>query len=286
MRSMTGFGSGEAMLGASRLCVEVRSVNHRYLDVRARLPRELSEHAVFVEQCVRARLSRGRVDVGVRLDGAHPLTLDADRAREALRALQQMADELGYQDRVPLSVLGTIPELFVGAPVPAPEAAREALQIALGHAFVALDHCRAVEGASLREAMEALRRALEEALEVAAASSEGMSARLRARIAARLRASLGDLPVDGSRLAQEVVLWSERSDVTEELTRLRAHVLALRAMLGDGGAIGRRLDFLLQEIAREANTLGAKATEAPVTAAVVALKTEIERMREQAQNVE
>jgi uncharacterized protein (TIGR00255 family) len=113
-----------------------------------------------------------------------------------------------------------------------------------------------------------------------------MTARLRARGRARVLGALGELIVDESRLSQELVLWSERSDVSEELTRLRAHAHAMRALLSEEGAIGRRMDFLLQEMAREANTLGAKATDAAATIGVVALKADLERMREQAQNIE
>ncbi|MDB4930785.1 MAG: hypothetical protein JWM10_3269, partial [Myxococcaceae bacterium] len=128
--------------------------------------------------------------------------------------------------------------------------------------------------------------AVSSAVEAVAAQCEGMTARLRARARARVLGALGELSLDEGRLAQELVLWSERSDVSEELTRLRAHADAMGALLAEEGAVGRRMDFLLQEMAREANTLGAKATDAAVTSGVVSLKADLERMREQAQNVE
>lgn len=288
MRSMTGFGAGEAGLGGAKLTLELRSVNHRYLEVRVRLPRELAEHGVFLEQRVRAHLSRGRVDVSGHA-GATPAAgraFDEERARAVLASVQRMADALGYAERVPLGLLGAVPELFAGAGSFEPGEARAALDVALGAALARFEESRAAEGRHLRAALAALLGAVAGAVEGVSAQAEGMTARLRARARARVLGALGELAVDESRLAQELVLWSERSDVSEELTRLRAHVHAMGGLLADGGAVGRRMDFLLQEMAREANTLGAKATDAAVTTGVVALKADLERMREQAQNVE
>ncbi len=288
MRSMTGFGAGGAPLGGAKVSLELRAVNHRYLEVRVRLPRELVEHSVFVEQRVRAHLSRGRVDVSGHLEGAlgGGAGFDEARARATLDAMQRMADALGYAERVPLSVLGAVPDLFGGASAFAPGEAREALEASLTAAVARFEESRVGEGAHLLRAMEGLLDSVARGVEAAAAGAEGMTARLRDRARQRVLAALAGVSVDESRLVQEVVLWSERSDVTEELTRLRAHVEAMRLLLAEGGAIGRRMDFLLQEMAREANTLGAKATDAAVTTGVVALKADLERMREQAQNVE
>lgn len=288
MRSMTGFGAGDAPLGGVRVSLELRAVNHRYLEVRVRLPRELAEHGVFVEQRVRALLSRGRVDVSGHLEGplAASAAFDEARARATLAAMQRMADALGYTERVPLSVLGAVPDLFAGATAFGPSEARDALDAALTAAAARFEESRAGEGAHLHRAMEALLGSVARAVEGVSGVADGMTARLRERARQRVLAALDGAAVDESRLVQELVLWSERSDVTEELTRLRAHVDAMGSLLAEGGAVGRKMDFLLQEMAREANTLGAKATDASVTAAVVSLKADLERMREQAQNVE
>lgn len=288
MRSMTGFGAGGATLGEAKVSLELRSVNHRYLEVRVRLPRELAEHGVFVEQRVRSHLARGRVDVSGHVEGALAAghTFDEERARAVLGSLQRMADSLGYTERVPLAVLGSMPELFSGGSGLAPGEAREALDAALASAVGRFEESRATEGRHLGVALGALISAVADAVEAVAVQAEGMTARLRARARARVLDALGGLTVDEARLAQELVLWSERSDVSEELTRLRAHTEAMRGLLAEEAAIGRRMDFLLQEMAREANTLGAKATDATVTTGVVALKADLERMREQAQNIE
>jgi uncharacterized protein (TIGR00255 family) len=285
---MTGFGAGEAHLQGVRVSLELRSVNHRYLDVRVRLPRELTEHSVFLEQRVRAHLARGRVDLSGHLEGAAAAghAFDEARARAVLGAMQRMADAMGYAERVPLTVLGAMPELYGGASGFTPVEARGALDAALTAAVATFEASRAAEGRHLRAALEALLAGVSAAVEAVAAQSEGMTARLRARARARVLGALGELTLDEGRLAQELVLWSERSDVSEEITRLRAHADAMGVLLAEEGAVGRRMDFLLQEMAREANTLGAKATDAAVTTGVVALKADLERMREQAQNVE
>ncbi|MDP3217910.1 MAG: YicC/YloC family endoribonuclease [Deltaproteobacteria bacterium] len=285
---MTGFGAGEAHLGGLRLSLELRSVNHRYLEVRVRLPRELADHGVFLEQRVRAQLSRGRVDVSGHLEGALASGhgFDEERARAVLASMQRMADALGYTERVPLGVLGAMPELFTGSGGHEPAAAREALEAALATAVARFEESRAAEGRHLRVALAALLSGVSEAVEAVSAQAAGMTARLRQRARQRVLGALGELSLDEARLTQELVLWSERSDVSEELTRLRAHADAMGSLLAQEGAVGRRMDFLLQEMAREANTLGAKATDAAVTTGVVALKADLERMREQAQNVE
>lgn len=288
MRSMTGFGAGDAPLGGAKVSLELRSVNHRYLEVRVRLPRELAEHGVFVEQRVRAQLSRGRVDVSGHLEGvlAGGHVFDEARARAVLGSLQRMAESLGYTERVPLTVLGAMPELFSGGGAFSPTDAREALDVALTAAVARFEESRTGEGGHLRADLVGLLAAVVRSVEATSELAEGMTARLRARARARVLGALGEVAVDEARLAQELVLWTERADVSEELTRLRAHAAAMGALLAEAGAVGRKMDFLLQEMAREANTLGAKATDAAVTTGVVALKADLERMREQAQNVE
>ena len=290
MRSMTGFGLGEASVGAGKLTVEIRGVNHRFLDVRARLPRELLDLSSFVEQLARERLSRGRYEIAVRVDGVAlgcPV-LDRDRARAAFRAFGELRDELAPGTEVPLSLLGSIPELFVSSVGREIDGLRSASRSAFDAAVVALDAMRTREGAALRDDLcRRLARIRQLARQVEQRAPEVVEAhrkRLRDR-AERLRATT-NLELDGARLEQEIVLFAERSDVCEELTRLESHCAQFAGLLAGDDAVGRRLDFLLQELAREANTVGAKSPDAPIAHAVVEIKAEIERMREQVQNVE
>lgn len=290
MRSMTGFGLGEAPLDGGKLAVEIRGVNHRFLDVRVRAQRELAELTSFVEQVARDRLTRGRYEIALRFDGAGlgvPV-LDRERARAAFRALCELRDELAPGTDVPLALLGAIPDLFVSRADREIDRVREATRAAFDAAVAALDAMRAREGDALREdltrRLDRVRRLAHDIEQRAPEVVEAHRKRLRER-AERLRTAT-DIEVDTPRLEQEIALFAERSDICEELTRLASHCAQFAALLATDEAIGRRLDFLLQEMAREANTVGAKSPDAQIAHAVIEVKAEIERMREQVQNVE
>jgi uncharacterized protein (TIGR00255 family) len=285
---MTGFGAGEAPTLKGRLVVEARSVNHRFLEVRVKLPREMVDHQVFVEQLVRQRLSRGRIDLVAHSEGAEhaPVTLDRARALAVLREFQSVADELGLAGPVPISLLASVPDLFVQSSDRDPEATRAVLRAAVDRALEDLDRARLVEGAHLAADLAKRLAAVGVLVADVAARAEGMAGRHRARFRERLTRLLDGAQVDGARLEQELALVVDQADVSEELTRVACHRAQLGRLVEAAEPVGRRLDFLLQEMAREVNTIGAKATEAEVTLAVVELKSEIERMREQAQNIE
>src|SRR5579864_1746996 len=290
MRSMTGFGLGEAPLAAGKLAVEIRGVNHRYLDVRVRMPRELGDLAGFVEQLARDKLARGRYEVALRVEGmilGAPV-LDRDRARSAYLAFCELRDELAPGADVPMSLLAGIPDLFVSSVDREMERLRQATRSAFDSAVAALDAMRTHEGTALREDLvrriERVRRLGKGIEQRAPEVVETHRRRLRER-AERLR-SATELDVDAARLEQEIALFAERSDICEELTRLESHCAQFEALLSNNETVGRRLDFLLQEMAREANTVGAKSPDAQIAHAIIEVKAEIERMREQVQNVE
>jgi uncharacterized protein (TIGR00255 family) len=290
---MTGFGAGSSDLpGGGRLVVELRAVNHRFLDVRVRAPADQPDLGALVEDLVRKSLGRGRVESAVRLEGwnAPPVTLDVARAKAAFTALEALRDELAPGEPVPLSLLAAVPDLFAShRPRVDPDALRSAAGEAFAAAAAALQEMRAQEGASLaRDLGDRLARveALVSALQAEADQVvDAWHARLRERVARLLDGS--DVPVDEARLAQELATLAERSDVAEELTRLASHCAQFRQAMDQGGAapVGRRLDFLLQEMNREANTIGSKSVEARLAHRVVDLKAELERLREQVQNV-
>lgn len=299
MRSMTGFGVGDASVPGGRLVAEIRSVNQRFLDVRARLPRELGELALFAEQVARERLRRGRVDLVVHAEGAAAsgAVLDKARATAALRAFAALREELtrgpdpiAIAPEIPLSLLGSVPDLFTAEAGAAQQALRAAIRLAIERAIDAMEAmCRRegdALGADLRARSSALHDLVSEVAHLAETTREAARRRLRER-AIRLLADAA-LEVDVTRVEAEVVLLADRSDVTEEVTRLLSHLDQLGSVLeGDRGEpVGRRLDFLLQEMLREANTLGAKAQDAALSHKVVAIKVELERLREQAQNIE
>ena len=295
IRSMTGFGRASFRTGGIAFEVEVRSVNHRHLDLRVRLPRLLSTLEPAVRERALIRMSRGKVELGVSMpEGAAPLQrieIDRDTAREYARIAAELQESEGLAG--PLSV-----DALLGLPGVARFAERElpledleaGLLDAVGSAAAALDEMRVGEGAALeRDLLARLETVmgLSHSLEArAGVVRDAARERLRKR-AEQLKLETGIL--DEARLHQEIVIAAERLDITEEIVRLRSHVDQFRevvAMGGPGRPVGRRLDFLLQEFAREANTIGAKGSDSPVAHQVVELKTEIERMREQVQNVE
>ncbi len=295
IRSMTGFGRASFQVGDLAFEVEVRSVNHRYLDVRVRLPRLLGSFEAELRARVQSRFARGKLDLVVAHPGggATPQELEIDL--DAARAYLQGAVRLQTQEDVPGELaIGTLLALpgvarFV-EPELAPEALREALVGAVDDALAGLDAARASEGAALER--ELLGRA--EAVARMAESLEGRSGEVQAGVRERLRRRAESLRqetglLDEARLHQELVLHADRLDVTEEVVRLRSHVEQFRLIVAEGGEgkpVGRRLDFLLQEFSREANTIGSKGSDAAIAHEIVELKTEIERIREQVQNVE
>jgi len=299
MRSMTGFGIGEALLSGSndaptpsggKLSVEIRAVNHRYLDVRVRAPNQLPDLATAVETLARERLTRGRFDVTVRVEGAAlgAVTINKERARSVFAALSTLRDELAPGTEVPLTLLGAVPDLFVPFIEQAGDAVRAAVSTAFDSALEALDAMRVREGLALSDdivrRLVTVRRLAHSVGQRAPRVVELYQKKLKER-AQRLRLA-SDVEIDPGRLEQELALYADRVDICEELTRLESHTSHFETLLASSDAVGRRLDFLLQEMAREANTIGAKSQDAEIAHLVVELKAEIERMREQVQNIE
>jgi uncharacterized protein (TIGR00255 family) len=286
---MTGFGLGERLLGTGRLCAEVRSLNHRFLELRVRLPLEIADHTFFVEQHCRERLSRGRYDVSVRMDGSvlPAPELDVERVRGAYQTLQRLRDELSPGSELPLGLLAGFPNLLSSSSMGDPEPLRAALAQAIGTALESLDEMRATEGARLAselgERLQAVRALLSDLSRHGPSLLEAQQKRLEQRLA---RLVGGVEALDPARLALEVAVLVDRCDTTEEVVRLESHLDQFQALLHAAGPSGRKLDFLLQEMGREINTIGAKCQDANLSHLVVALKAEVERLREQVQNVE
>jgi len=296
IRSMTGYGQAAFEVEGAAFEVELRSVNHRHLDVKARLPRGLAGYEADLRAQVAERLVRGKVDLTVRATSAGAALADsveldlavAARYLEAARALRQehgVGGELDVRGLLALPGVARVVERELGE-----EAARGALRAALGAALDSLVAMREAEGAALDRDL----RGRLERLEALAREIEGRAGEVQRAVRDRLRKRAEQLReetglLDEARLHQELVWAADRLDVSEECVRLHSHVGQFRALLDAAGArepAGRRLDFLLQEMGREANTIGSKSADAPVAHRVVELKTELERIREQVQNVE
>jgi uncharacterized protein (TIGR00255 family) len=293
IRSMTGYGSASLETAALRATATVRSVNHRFLDLTLHLPRRLQPLEAGTKERVAAAVVRGRVEVSIQASLADAATEAVVAARPQVasfvRTLREVQSEFGLEGGVSVADLVRFPGALerVEGPVEIPEGARVALEGLVGRALEALDTMRRGEGERL---LAELRRLLD-AIEGATARIEARSAESReqrqAALHERLRALAGELGLEDARLYQEVVRAVERHDVTEEVQRLRSHAASARELLAaEGAPAGKRLDFLAQELMREANTVGSKIQDAAAIREVVDLKAEIERLREQVQNVE
>ncbi|HUM10461.1 MAG TPA: YicC/YloC family endoribonuclease [Myxococcaceae bacterium] len=291
LKSMTGFGTGLARAGDEEISVEVRAVNHKHLEVKVRLPRELSALEPTVLKAVRARCVRGAVDVAVRrsagtVGGAVP-TVDPAMARAWREALKGVARAVDMADTPTTAQVAALPGVIrMEEPVTDLALAEGALERALSEALQALVGMREREGRALEADLSTrLGRVSTLAGEVAALAPRTVEA-YRARLQEKLTELLRGAPVDEARLVQEVALFAERTDVAEEATRLQAHLEAFRGFLAGGEPAGRRMDFLVQEMHREVNTTGSKSQSTEISTRIVELKAELERIREQVQNVE
>jgi uncharacterized protein (TIGR00255 family) len=294
---MTGFGESERDLAGSRLSVQVRSVNHRFLNVQFRSPPGMERHQPALERALRDRFVRGHVNVSISLErlgsnGLAPaVVVDVERARAYVQALRGLQEELGLGGQVEVGLLPWFRDLFresEGKDVLL-EIPEEELVAALSEAAGRASDMREAEGARLALDLEGRLDAMEV---VAGRIADRAPARLlseRDRLRAAIQELLGaDLKVDEERIAREVAHLAERWDIHEEIVRFRAHLEMFRDSIrvGDPGGIGKRLGFIAQEILREANTMGSKANDTEIAEQVVLLKEEIERLREQLENVE
>jgi uncharacterized protein (TIGR00255 family) len=290
---MTGFGRAEASGEAMAVTVEARSVNHRHLDVTLRLPRALAAFELDARRLVQSRLERGRVDVNVLLTplggaAAQRVQVDAGLAREYVARARALATELGVEGAPDLAwVLERPGVVRLEDPEPTePIAPWPLLAEALGRALDELVARRAAEGERLAEALRALHAELATAVDVVAGRAPATAARREERLRERLRALLADTAIDEARIVTEAAIWADKSDVTEELARLRAHLAELTLLLDKGGPVGRPLDFLIQELNREVNTVASKADDLEMSQAALAAKGALEKIREQVQNLE
>jgi uncharacterized protein (TIGR00255 family) len=293
IQSMTGYGRAEASGDHLTVTVECKSLNHRHLDVVIKLPRSLTGLELEARRMVQGVVQRGRVEVAAALSSAEGAAASAvevnlPQAREYLAAARRLGAETALPGAPSLEwVLGQPGVLERQDRTAADAGEAEALLTrALGQALTDLVARRHAEGQALGQELDRLREALAELVEHVAALLPRVSAMRAARLRERIQILLGETPVDEGRLAMETALLAERADVTEEVARLRAHLEQFRALLEEGGAVGRTMDFLLQEMHREVNTLGAKSDDLAIAQAVIAAKATVEKLREQVQNLE
>jgi len=292
IRSMTGYGRAEVSGARLSVLVECKSLNHRSLDVSLRLPGLLSAFELEARRMVQSAVQRGRVEVSVRLGSAsgasvNPLVANVDQAREYATLARQIGDALGLPAPRLEWVLGQPGVLTREAePAAPPEEAWSLLAEALTRALAEMVARRETEGAALAQDLAALHETLTGQAALMAERVPLVAVRQTARMRERMQALLGEAPIDEARVLTEVAAWAARSDIAEELARLAAHLAELARMLREGGVVGRALDFLIQELNREVNTVGSKADDLELSQLVIAAKSTLEKLREQVQNIE
>lgn len=291
VKSMTGYGRAVETVNGREFTVELRSVNNRYLDCSVRLPRSLSFAEDAVKQAVKNTISRGKVDVfiSVHADGADDVkvTLNTAVVEGYLAAMKQMAADYDIRDDISVSVLSRMNDVFT---VDRAEVDEEQLQADLMHvvdqALQSFDAMRTAEGKALENDLRGRGNTI---LELVAQVEEGSGQTVldyRTRLENKIKEVLANTTIDESRILTEAAIFADKVAVDEETVRLRSHLEQMNHMLTTGGAIGRKLDFLLQEMNRESNTIGSKCSDVRLARIVVDIKAELEKIREQTQNIE
>ena len=291
VKSMTGYGRAVETVNGREFTVELRSVNNRYLDCTVKLPRALSFAEDAVKQAVKGAISRGKVDVfiSLRSESAQDvkITLNAPMVEGYIAAMRQMAKDYGIREDISVSLLSRMPDVFT---VDKPEVDEEQLLSDLlsvvGKALERFDAMRTAEGKALENDLRSRGETILSLVEQVEDGSGQTVADYRTRLENKLKEVLANTAIDESRILTEAAIFADKVAVDEETVRLRSHLDQMNNMLTTGGAIGRKLDFLLQEMNRESNTIGSKCSDVRLARIVVDIKAELEKIREQTQNIE
>ena len=291
IKSMTGYGRAVETVMGLEFTVELRAVNNRYLDCTVKLPRSLTFAEDGVKQRVKAAVARGKVDVFISAGAAAGDLVQVSLNRPALegylQAMRTMVEDYGVRDDISAAALSRLPEVFlVEKPREDEDQLLSALLQVVDKALAAFDAMRRAEGAAMEADLRSRRQRILDLVTQVEADSPQTVADYRARLEAKMQEVLERTAVDESRILQEAAIFADKVAVDEETVRLRSHLAQMETMLASGGAVGRKLDFLLQEMNREANTIGSKCTDLRLAQVVVEIKGELEKIREQIQNIE
>ena len=291
IKSMTGYGRAVETVNGREFTVEIRSVNNRYLDCGVKLPRSLTFAEEAVKQAVKASISRGKVDVfiSVRSEGNEEVKVILNSAvlEGYLAAMRQMVTDFGVADDISVSAVSRLPEVFS---VERPEVDEDQLKADLlsvvDKAIEGYDAMRCTEGAALENDLRTRGQTIVELVAQVEQGNAQTVVDYRTRLENKLQEVLANTSIDESRILTEAAIFADKVAVDEETVRLRSHLQQMNTMLSGGGAVGRKLDFLLQEMNRETNTIGSKCSDVRLARIVVDIKAELEKIREQTQNIE
>lgn len=291
IRSMTGFGRYELTNHDRKVCVELRSVNHRYLDLNIKMPKKLAGFEAQIRNELKNYIERGKVDVFITWEDhsqdAGLVMYNRELAAEYLKYLKQMAEDFGLDDDIRVSTLARFPEVLeLGDAETDEEETWNILKEVMDKAAEGFVEARTKEGENLRRDMEDKLTGMLKNVDFITERSPQIIAEFKQSLEAKVRDLLGDASLGESRVLMEVTMYADKICVDEELVRLRSHIESVRDTLKKGGAVGRKLDFIAQEMNREANTILSKTNDLEVSDCAIELKTDIEKVREQIQNIE
>lgn len=291
IRSMTGYGRAQRIIDGRDITVEIKSVNHRFLEFTARVPRGCGYLEEKLKSYMQGRASRGKVEVGVQIQTVEAantvVEVNQELAGAYIHALRELGKQYGLTDDLSVSSISRFSEIFTVRRAPEDEdAVWEAVQAVTGEAAERFLWMRELEGEKLQDDLLDRLSQIEQRVGLVEEQSPRTLAAYRERLTAKISEVLDDRQIDEARILTEAAVFADRIAVDEETVRLRSHIAQFRGILGQGGAVGRKLDFLVQEINREANTIGSKAQDVEVARLVVEIKSDIEKIREQIQNIE
>ena len=291
IKSMTGYGRAREMLNKRDITVEVRSVNNRYLDCTVKMPRMYAFAEDAVKQHVQKAISRGKVDVFITVDASAAdvakVTVNRELAAQYAAALGELAEVCGVEPHVTPEQLSRFPDVLAVTKADEDlDTVSADLCTVLDEALAAYNTMRAVEGAKLAEDIGNRLTYIENYTSQVEERSPQTMAEYRAKLTARMQEVLQSTTIDEQRILTEAAIYADKVAVDEETVRLRSHVAQLRTMIASDEPMGRKMDFLIQEVNRESNTIGSKCNDVAIAQVVVGLKAEVEKMREQVQNVE
>ena len=291
VKSMTGYGRAVETVNGREFTVEVRSVNNRYLDCTVKLPRMLSFAEEAVKQAVKATISRGKVDVYITVHSESAsdvqVSLNKPLVEGYLAAMKEMVSAYGVTDDISVGLLSRMSEVFtVEKPQVDEDALKNDLMGVVNQVLESYDAMRAVEGQALENDLRSRGNTILDLVSQVEAGNAQTVIDYRTRLENKLKEVLANTAIDESRILTEAAIFADKVAVDEETVRLRSHLEQMNTMLTKGGALGRKLDFLLQEMNRESNTIGSKCTDVRLARIVVDIKAELEKIREQTQNIE
>ncbi|MGE5614436.1 MAG: YicC/YloC family endoribonuclease [Bacillota bacterium] len=291
IKSMTGYGRGEISQDGREFLVEIKSVNHRYSDIFIKMPRQVGFLEDRVRELVGRTVSRGKIDVFVTYynysSDARHVTFDEALAKTYISAVESLRDRYGLKDDITVSLISKYPEVLrVEQDEEDEEYLWSLLKVATEDALASLIRMREIEGEGLKNALLERVDYIDEVIVKLAERAPEVPLEYKAKLMSRISELLGQQPVDESRVAMEVAIFADKCSIDEELVRLKSHVCQVREILQMDMPVGRKLDFLVQEMNREINTIGSKANDLVITRYVVDIKSEIEKIREQVQNIE